>query len=67
MEQGQMQTPAPEEIDHAIIEALKVFARRGRLLREQRERAAQSPIPVQQPDATGENCSSYHTSELQSS
>ncbi len=60
MQQGQTQTPTPEEIDRAIIEALKVFARRGRFLREQRERAAQSTPTTSPPNAiTGEGNSAH--------
>ncbi len=67
MQQEQPDTPIQEEIDRAVIEALKVFARRGRFLREQRECAAQSQTQSPLPNETGAEATSNRVSEPPSS
>lgn len=52
MPQERTDTPTPEEIEHALVEVLRIFARRGRFLREQRERAEQDQTQAPPPDET---------------
>ncbi len=50
-----MERPTQSEIDAVLVECLRIFARRGRVLRDEREKAMR---PDRQPTTVGEKANS---------
>lgn len=59
-----MQQPTQTEIDAALIECLRIFARRGRQLREERKRA-QGSIKTTENETKGECIACERARQLQ--
>lgn len=53
-----------QDFNPAIVQCLRILARRGRLIREERERAARAEQEAQMPDTDGETIKIYDTKIL---